>query len=343
MQQAPAPSQAPQQDNRRLIAAAVRMGMGPQLLESSLAKQFDQSPIVGHPGDVFLNRNTLQPITSVPEKAPTGMERGPGGVLENQPGYAESKAAVSEAEAKAKQISPYSQEAIDFRVDRFVAGDKSAASGFGFGVSGAAARRQFDEALAQRGRDGKISPQDLLTKQAEFKALSSAEQTAGRRSAQADMAAFEARNMLSIVSQTSKKVSRTEYPTINALIEAAQKGTGNTDVIQLGNYITSLINSYTRAINPNGVGTVEDKRAAHDMLDKAYADGQIDAALQAMDYEIQQALTAPGQTMESIRQTWGGGGLSPQPETYKPWAPPTQQGQGEWTTLPDGTKIRQVQ
>jgi hypothetical protein len=114
------------------------------------------------------------------------------------------------------------------------------------------------------------------------------------------LAENEAKTLIPRVREASARVSRTEYPDINKLINAAKKKTGGTDVIKLGIAIESLIPVYARVLKPVGQIGVSDTATAHDLVDKAWADGQINAAMDQMEVELKSARSALNKTMKEF-------------------------------------------
>jgi len=99
-------------------------------------------------------------------------------------------------------------------------------------------------------------------------------------------AATEAAGMIDVTKNLSDKVNRTQYPTINAIENAVNKGTGGIEIVQLNASINALINSYSRAISPTGVPTVSDKNHAREIINSAYSTGQIAGVLNVMQQEM---------------------------------------------------------
>ena len=119
------------------------------------------------------------------------------------------------------------------------------------------------------------------------------ERALSTQSAKITTAANEARNMTGLVREYSAKVDRTKFPTINSIENAVAKGTGDTAIVDLNTSINALVNSYARAINPTGVATVSDKNHAREIINSAYADGQINSILNVMDKEMAFSQNAP--------------------------------------------------
>jgi len=123
----------------------------------------------------------------------------------------------------------------------------------------------------------------------------------GTQSAKILTAANEAGQMVDVVRDYSSKVNRTQYPTINSIQNAVDKGTGGAEIVKLNTAINALVNSYARAINPNGVATVSDKNHAREIINSNYANGQINAILDVMGQEMDIAKTSPSEAAKQLK------------------------------------------
>lgn len=132
----------------------------------------------------------------------------------------------------------------------------------------------------------------------------------GTRTAAIEQAASEAREMSSIVLETSEKFERTKFQPINEVLAAYEKKTGGTEVRQFGAAINSYINAYARAVNPSGVATVSDKEHAREMLSTADSHEQVKAIISVLDREMTAAQHSPKNVKDSLRKeiTGEGGG-----------------------------------
>lgn len=116
--------------------------------------------------------------------------------------------------------------------------------------------------------------------------------TAGATQANIGIASDEANRMIVVTRNLIPKINATDFPSLNALKNAIDKGTGGPDIVALNTSLNSLVNSYARAINPKGVATVSDKNHARDLIDSAMSNGQLEAALNVMQLEMEAALGA---------------------------------------------------
>ena len=112
--------------------------------------------------------------------------------------------------------------------------------------------------------------------------------TMGTRSSNLAMATDVAEEQIPLVKATSERIDRTEFPTINAMVIAAQKGTGNEDVVRFLEQVNTLKYVYARALNPTGVARVQDLDRFDNIINQAWSKGQVNAALD----QIQQSLAA---------------------------------------------------
>jgi hypothetical protein len=130
-----------------------------------------------------------------------------------------------------------------------------------------------------------------------------AERSLATQTAKMSTAANEANDMVAVVRDLSGKVSRTEFPTINAITNAVSKGTGGKEIVQLNASINALVNSYARAISPTGQPTVSDKNHAREVINSAYSTGQIDAILDVMQQEMSIARKSAGTASTELKES----------------------------------------
>jgi hypothetical protein len=101
--------------------------------------------------------------------------------------------------------------------------------------------------------------------------------------------------------EASDAVPRTNWVPVNKAIQAYQSGTSDPDLKKFGASNLTIINTYARAINPNGVGTVADKEHAHEMLSTADGPEAYKAVLDQLDKEIEMAHNAPVKARAGFR------------------------------------------
>lgn len=181
------------------------------------------------------------------------------------------------------------------------AGDKSVLTGLGYGNAGAANRAQLQEKITNVMHEKGYTPEQISTKIAEYQGLVSEERTLGTQTARLQTAGREADNLGDLLVDASKEFPRSKLVPFNDLLLAGEEKTGDPNVVAYGAALNSYVNAYSRAINPNGVGTVSAQEHARDILKKGYSDGQIDAAVEQLKKETKAAREAPGFVKAQMR------------------------------------------
>ena len=158
-------------------------------------------------------------------------------------------------------------------------------TGLGRGMQGAA----NIQSIMDRAQD--LHPDDPIdnwpARQQAFAANLAGERDVATRSAKFTAAANAASAIMPRVIEASKAVNRTDFPSLNRIIEAGKVGTGDPAMVQFGIAAESLARAYARALSPLGSPTVSDYEHGRDMLDKAWSQGQIQAAVDQMQKEIE--------------------------------------------------------
>lgn len=200
-------------------------------------------------------------------------------------------------------------------------------------------------AIRELAREQEISeggdPADWPSRWQHFGTQASGLRSLETRAAGLTLAENESKRLIPRVRDISDKISRTEYPSINKLILAAKKGTGDPNVIKLGVAVESLIPVYARVLKPTGTVGAADMERAHDILDKAWSGGQINAALDQMEVELDSAKSALKDTQEEYGSRRGKKSDDTAKGTSAAAAPSKPDADG-WVSLPNGTRIREV-
>lgn len=212
----------------------------------------------------------------------------------------EQRGVAAAGKDEAKSIG---SDAANLAADRIIAGDYQAAVGMG---RNAANMKKINDAVAQRAKDQGLSGADIAARVAEYHGMVAAETTTGRRSATVELPAAEAQKIIPLVLDASEKVDRTQYSSMNSVIQAAEKGSGDTNVVNLAQGVNSLINVYSRVISPTGTPTVSDKDHARDILSAAWSKGQFRSAIGFMQKEIEAARAAPPEVKRALHDNFTG-------------------------------------
>lgn len=233
-----------------------------------------------------------------------------------------------------------SDEAADLIASQIVAGQTNATVGLARSPQDMekvrnAVAKQTNTAVKDLGLPKEKAGELLAIRAAEFQGLQAGERTAAQQEARIGMANHEAQIMMPIAIETSRKVDRTQYPTMNSILIAAERGTGDENVVKFSTATNSLLQAYARAVTPVGTPTDATRARAAEILNTAFSKGQFEAAISVMQREMTAALQAPGMVKGDLRTTFTGG-AGPAPA-----APPTAAApQPAATTPPTGEVIQ---
>jgi len=177
--------------------------------------------------------------------------------------------------------------------------------------------------IARQNNEFGITAAEQALRNAEFMGEKAGQRTVAQRTAGIEIAANEFKRVLPIVTEASNSVNRTNYPSLNKIIQAYQEGTGDPNIVKFASGVNSLVNLYARAISPTGTPTVSDKDHAREILNKAWSNGQFDAATGIMTQEIDAALKAPADVKQHMRERFQAGqaGSKQAPAATPPAAP----------------------
>lgn len=197
--------------------------------------------------------------------------------------------------------------------DQYLAGDQTVFQNLGRGSTAPINIANLRQRVLERMNELGVTPAQQASKMAEMKGYEAAQKTLGARSANIEMAVTEANQLAPQVLQTSAAVNRTNYPALNKVILAAKEGTGDPGVVKFSAALNSFINVYSRAVNPFGSTTVNDKEHARELLSTYWANGQINAGVQQLQKEMELARTSPDMVRDAIRRSFtdGSKGASP--------------------------------
>lgn len=186
-----------------------------------------------------------------------------------------------------------SDSTINVMADQYLAGDKTVLQNIGRGTQGAADLRSLRNRIAERasarGLDGPAIAQGMI----DYVGDTARERTAATQEGRMAPASYEAQGAIDLGRAASNAVPRTNWVPVNKAIQAYQKNTSDPALRAFGAANTTIINTYARAINPNGVGTVADKEHAREMLSTADGPDAYNAVLNQLSKEIEIAHQSP--------------------------------------------------
>lgn len=257
------------------------------------------------------------------QKVPPGFTRTPEGALQPAPGGPADPEYIKKATEAKIGSGLLDQPTLEQMAEQYRAGDTSVLTNLGRGAQGAENIKALRQEIVRQNTGAGISGADQALRNAEFFGTKAGQRTVGVKGANIELAATEFKQVLPVVQEASKAVSRTNYPDLNKIIQAYETKTGDPNIVKFGGGINTLVNLYARAISPNGVGTVSDKEHAREILQKSWSQGQFDAAVGMMQQEIDAALASPEKVRDEMRRRFIGG-QQPAAVAPPPAAQPTK-------------------
>jgi hypothetical protein len=201
----------------------------------------------------------------------------------------ETEKAKATAREEAKQLqgkATLNDDAARQLAKRLISGDYSATSALGYGASGAANRAKVLNLAAEMDPGG-----DWAEKHLEFLGQGAAWRALGTQEARITAAVTKAIATSERVLETSDKINRSKFPSINSITQAVSKGTGGEDIVQFSIALESFANNYAAAMGQgNSVMTDNARNQARGLLETKYAQGQIRAGIEQMRKEMDSEL-----------------------------------------------------
>jgi len=171
----------------------------------------------------------------------------------------------------------------------------------------AAARTRYAKAHNLTGADAAAAD-------AEFNGILASQRVLGTRWTGIETGIQEAQRFGPMVLKLSDKIDRTEFPTVNSLQLAAEKGTGGEDVVRLIDALNAYKMAYTQILTRGGMPTDDSRRRSDEVIDKAWSTGQIKAALDQLGKEMQGAQSAVPAVKDALYFQLTGKHRQPQPD-----------------------------
>jgi hypothetical protein len=204
---------------------------------------------------------------------------------------------------------------IDMLSDQALSGDTSWKTNLGRGAQGAENIAAVNARIAEKAKAQGLSQSDLATRNAEYQGLKAGERTLSQRTANIGMRINEAQRFAPIALDASDKVDRTRFRDFNKLYEAGLEGTGDEDIVRLSVATQSLLNAYAAAVTPTGTPTEGAQTRAHELLNKAWSQGQFKTAINQLLVEMDAASKSPGTVREEFRKGASAPGKGGEPVT----------------------------
>lgn len=254
-------------------------------------------------------------------KTPPGFMEAPDGGITFRPGGPADPFYIQQiTNAKTPEGALLTDAELKPMAEQVIHGDSSPFVNLGRGVQGSQNIVALRKVVAAMQAEKGISGAEQASRVAEFQGEKAGQRTLGTRSANIELPAAEFQQMAPLALAASEKVDRTKYPTLNSLILAYDRGTGDENVVRFAVGANTLANIYARAVSPTGVATDELRKKGQSLLDQAYSKGQFGAAVDMMQQEIAAARRSPGSVRQQMRENFTGKPAAP--PTTTPAAPP---------------------
>lgn len=170
--------------------------------------------------------------------------------------------------------------AIDKLVERRLSGDKSVLTNLGRGAQGPENIARFNEKLAAKMQEQSITGADLAKIDQQYTGGFAYQRTAGTMAARVENATNEVEALIPQAVETSRALPRVKWVAFNKLAQKFEAGTSDPRYYDFMVANFSLMNAYTRAMNPQGVPRVNDRLEQH-------AIGMLSQATDQKTYEVQ--------------------------------------------------------
>ena len=303
----------PENQSHQLIKVTGAMGEGDKLvrLEKTTGKVVPINPATGMPlteSDVITPRQAqvVNPTLGQPPILGT-----PGQPTAQVTPFTDRFSAVEQQPSvtipPAKDIAGLSGDTIDLLARQVINGNDRAFSGTPRGKEGNAIRAAIMNRVGTIAKAENISAERLNAAISEYKAFQSGQRKTGERAALVDLAATEFQLVAPVLLDASEKVDRTKYSDVNKIILSYLERSGDPSVVQFGGALNTVVNVYARAVSPTGQVTVSDKDHAREILQKAWSNGQIKAAVEMLNREVEAALKSPKKALQHQRETYSSG------------------------------------
>lgn len=185
--------------------------------------------------------------------------------------------------------------------EQLAKGDTSVLSNLGRGTQGAANVVAVRKAAIQYAKDNGLSAGDLAANIAQFGGEKAAARTTAVASGKQSQAADEASQLADQALDVSGKIQRTNFPTMNAAINAARKAGGDPSISEFAVANNGFKNTYSRAISPTGTPTVHDKQHADELFSLDQSPAQYAASVAQAKKEMAAAINAPKDVQRAQR------------------------------------------
>lgn len=241
---------------------------------------------------------------------------GPGGALVDNSGKALFQNSGTEGSLD--------DQTTEFLAQRVHEGDTTALVGLGRGAQGAANIAKVQKRAAQISADAMGKPKvdtpatEVIQNQADRAGTMAGARASGTLNARLDTYAKEAGGAMDLAIDQSRELPRTTWVPVNKMIQAVQSGASDPHLASFVAANNAVINTYAKAINPNGVPTVSDKAHASEVLATAQSPEAYEATVRQLQREINIAHNAARGARDAERTGEAAKDIAVTPQTGAP-------------------------
>lgn len=208
----------------------------------------------------------------------------------------------------------FTPEALRTIAEQYLAGDRQAAQGYARNASAKMAiANEINKVAAEKGMGGA----DIAAVMADYQGMTAGSRVLGGRTANIQLAAGEAAQMIPLALEASKNVARAGFLPFGKAQIMFDDQTNDPALREFAAANNALVNTYARAISPAGVPTVHDKEHARQVLSTAHDQKSYEATVLQMQKEMDAALAAPAKVRGVMRDSISGKSQAQTPSTEK--------------------------
>jgi hypothetical protein len=208
---------------------------------------------------------------------------------------------AEEAHAKLqKQGGGASPEELYKQAEQYVA-----QGGVGFGqkqINQPGFQGAIDRVLA----DKNMNRGDLSVRRIEFMSEQSEARTLGTRAGNIGSAVAEVNRIVPLALEANRKLPRSDFVPFNKLYEQGQSMLSNPNYINLNAYTTGVATAYAMTMGRSGANTVFAMQRAEHVMNMAWGQEGLEAAILAVQREAQEVLQAPEDQRKALAKKMTG-------------------------------------
>lgn len=193
-------------------------------------------------------------------------------------------------------------ETLRLLAGRALAGDKSYKAGYGKGIQGPADIRAIDNAVASMAAEQGLSANDLVQRGIDLVGDTSRERTASNMEGKMTPASIEAHGAFKIAREAADNLPRSDFVPFNKLMQMGQAAWSDPKLKKVLVAYNTAVMTYSRAVNPSGVGTVDSQQHAREILQAADGPEATKAAFDQLDREVEMAHASPAQARAGFKK-----------------------------------------